>query len=223
MGLVTRRTLSVLCLLFACQVSSSRLSTGTGKKGAAKGSKDTGVLKLAGMAPDPFVLQAPLILAATCKEGVVVIAAHTSTDDDPLLYHSFEAKDNDGDVLEKSAVFCDLPNACKGPFRINSIDSTGAIMVCTGWRADCDALVSQAKAAARTECILFGDESLGYYSLLARKLAMFLAKCAVSESVSGTSLCWSYCASSDFEKARLISHLVIQSPFVLCETLRSEL
>ena len=133
---------------------------------------------------DPFVHEAPLILAASCQDGVVVLAAHTRDDQEPLLY---KALDQQGDAKDDGS-FTDLPRNYQGPFRINTVDQYGTVLVSTGWRADCDAFLRNAKALAQKESMQFGPPpstalSSGYGDLLARRLSLYLAQCAVSERV----------------------------------------
>lgn len=132
--------------------------------------------------PDRFVQAAPLIVAAVCRDGVAVIAAHTSDEDEPLLYYQPESSISKPNDIQP---FLDLPENFAGPFRIQSIDAYGTTMLTCGWRADCDALVRRAVAMAAAETRRYGEmgSSASYAKFLASEISLYLAQCAVSEWV----------------------------------------
>jgi hypothetical protein len=77
---VNVRFLIVLSVCWSCLIL---LADGSSPSAAASAAGLEGV-----NVASPFVSAAPLIVAAVCRDGVAVVAAHTSTDDEPLLYHS---------------------------------------------------------------------------------------------------------------------------------------
>ena len=152
---------------------------------AASSQEATGAAsKLHGASPDRFIPASPLIMAAVCREGVVVIAAHTSDEDEPLLYYSAGQEDNE------SQDFADLPSDFAGPFRIHSVDTYGTTMLACGWRADCDTLVARARTLAAAELQRHGplDLSMSYMRYLTSEVSLYMSECAVSEGVCINSL-----------------------------------
>jgi hypothetical protein len=148
-----------------------------------------------GIRPDPFVEAAPLVLAACCRDGAVILAAHTVGVDEPLVYWKPEtvtasitattsATTTTEDQPQQQVT--NLPNpGYKGPLRINSIDRFGTALVCSGWRADCQVLVEKCRSLATAEVMKFGEPSrMEYGNMLASDLSLHLAQCAVSERVS---------------------------------------
>jgi hypothetical protein len=180
------RVLATLGYLFL-MVSSSSLSFVSVRGGVSNDVEGQGTLPLHGLKPDTFVLAAPLIVAAVCQDGVVVLAAHTTADDEPLLYHSYPDGDsNSSNETTASSPFQDLPSTFGGPFRIQPIDAFGTTLVCTGWRADCERLITRCRALATTEMSQFGAPSQRsiYGRYLATELSFYMAQCALSERVS---------------------------------------
>ena len=132
--------------------------------------------------PDRFVQAAPLIVAAVCRDGVAVIAAHTSDEDEPLLYYQPDSSTSKPNDIKP---FLDLPENFAGPFRIQPIDAYGTTMLTCGWRADCDALVRRAVAMAAAEKRRYGEMgmSASYAKFLSSEISLYLAQCAVSDWV----------------------------------------
>lgn len=135
-----------------------------------------------------FVSAAPLIVAAACRNGVAVVATHTSTDDEPLLYHSTS---DEQDIVEdkkdtQSLRVKDLPLGYGGPFRIHPIDSFGTALVSAGWRADCEVLAARCRSIAASQVISMGPPAPGrlYGHFCSTELSFYMAQCAVSERVS---------------------------------------
>lgn len=153
---------------------------------AATMSSDTAVLR-----PDPFVEAAPLIVAVACRNGAVIIAAHTLGTDEPLIYDSWLPEDSedkgcDERVESTSCAFRNLPADYKGPFRIHSVDRYGSALVSSGWRADCEVLVEKCRSLCQIELNRFGPPSQldgNYANMIATDLSCYLAQCAVSERV----------------------------------------
>ncbi len=131
----------------------------------------------AGMKLDSFVTAAPLVLGAVCRDGVALIAAHTSSAEEPLLYTIHQQSSDDW--------FLDLPENYAGPFRIRRVDRCGTAFVACGWRADGDYLWDKVKAVAAAEILQYGPPSMTYYrKYLASQLSLCMAQCALSDQVN---------------------------------------
>jgi hypothetical protein len=196
---VRRYHFLTLCVCWSCLillVDGSSPSSGFSEKGGG----------LEGVAvASQFVSAAPLIVAAVCRDGVAVVAAHTSTEDEPLLYHSTlqdhttnintidESENKDSDLIDEHSVQArgnvnvkDLPLDYGGPFRIHPIDSFGTTLVGAGWRADCEILASRCRSIAASQLASMGPPAQGslYGRLVSTDLSMYMSQCAVSERVS---------------------------------------
>ncbi|GAX19272.1 hypothetical protein FisN_4Lh153 [Fistulifera solaris] len=130
----------------------------------------------AGTELDPFVTAAPMVLGAVCKDGVALIAAHTSSAEEPLLYSVHPQSSDDW--------FLDLPENYAGPFRIRLVDRYGTVFVACGWRADGDYLWEKVKEVAAAEFLQHGPPSMTYYrKYLASQLSLCMARCALSDQM----------------------------------------
>ena len=171
------------------QLLSSAASSSTSPQTSSRSSiEENESFKVEGIQPDKFVQAAPLVIAAVCSDGVAVIAAHTLDENEPLLYFSSADQGSHprSELSTPSTPLLDLPESFGGPFRIQTIDAYGTTLLATGWRADCDFLVEQAREMAAAEQLRHGtpsDSSSFYVSLLARELSLFMAQLAVSEGV----------------------------------------
>jgi hypothetical protein len=136
---------------------------------------------------DRFVRAAPLIVGVKCSDGVLLLAAHTFDDNEPLLYYYPSGSEDDasdgGNFDDRrssssststttsplSAVkppahgsFRDLPLHYAGPFRIQVIDPSSCLTIAsTGWRADCDDLVRTARFFSAHEVSRYGPPTSG--------------------------------------------------------------
>jgi hypothetical protein len=157
-----------------------------------------------GLKPDKFVQASPLIVAAVCRDGVAVITAHTSDQDEPLLYYSHEVEcgqdgeedeDNKPSQSSKSTTtsqsselpYLDLPRDYAGPLRIHAIDAYGTTMLACGWRSDCDALVARARALAAAQVRRYGPPAAGsisYAKYMTSEVSLHMVQCALSDRVS---------------------------------------
>ena len=178
-------------LLLACRLCSS--SSPSVRPTDAKS------FPLVGVTPDPFVSAAPLIVAAVCSDGVVLVAVHTAFANEPLLL--YDEKDDTvisttfGDDNEKSnqttttttssTTLRDLPKGYRGPFRIHSVDGFGTGLVCCGWRADSNMLTQFCRSVASEEFDTFGAPrpNIDHGNYLASEVSLWMANCAVSERV----------------------------------------
>jgi hypothetical protein len=199
-------TISIFLLITrVCDGSSARTHQTASSNSASTGADD-GHSQQGRLTPDRFVSAAPLIIAAVCSDGVAILATHTAFSDEPLILDDDEAHENStttattnnlGDVKMMSNETVsnttitrmprDLPRSYRGPFRINLIDGYGTSLVCAGWRADGEMLAQACRSLASSELAVFGEPSFrtceyGHY--IASEASLWMAQCAVSESVS---------------------------------------
>jgi hypothetical protein len=172
------------------------------------GSQSKDLLPLFGTKPDKFVASAPIIVAAVCKDGIVIVATHISSLTEPLLMdESSDDKDDkqetgdeatgtdeDDSLLSDTATSLnklpkDIPLSFKGPFRIQSIDGFGSTLVCAGWRTDGEQLGEKFRSLAMMESSQFGEpfHAHEYGHLLVQEAAAWMAKCAVFENTRALS------------------------------------
>lgn len=146
---------------------------------------------------DRFVLASPLVVAAEYKDGIVVIATHTSHSYEPLLLGVAESNTIDShDEIKTSPQV--LPNNYKGPTRIDLIltrptnvnDCSNTILLCAaGWKIDCMELVDKCRSIVTAQQSRYGihkqivssSNELG--KMISSMLCHWLANCYVSESV----------------------------------------
>jgi hypothetical protein len=193
------KTVCVLIALLSCInfVQSSSANSA--------GSQSKDLLPLFGTKPDKFVASAPIIVAAVCKDGIVIVATHISSLTEPLLMdESSDDKDDkqgtndeatgtddeDDSLLSDTATSLnklpkDIPLSFKGPFRIQSIDGFGSTLVCAGWRTDGEQLGEKFRSLAMMESSQFGEpfHAHEYGHHLVQEAAAWMAKCAVFENV----------------------------------------
>jgi hypothetical protein len=150
---------------------------------------------------DRFVLASPLVVAAEYKDGIVVIATHTSHLYEPLLLGVTDSNaiDSHEEVKKSPQV---LPNNYKGPTRIELIltrptnvnDCSNTLLVCAaGWKIDCMELVDRCRSIVTAQQSRYGihkqivssTNELG--KMISSMLSHWLANCYVSESVRNTS------------------------------------
>jgi hypothetical protein len=166
-------------------------------------------LPLHGLQPDKFVSLAPLIVAAVCSDGIVMIATHTSYLQEPLLMRLPDNSQDNSSFLEMSinttdtainstqqqntseaasnvTLPRDVPLDFRGPFRIQSIDSVGSTLLCAGWKTDGDWLTQTCRDLAESEIANFGPPTTGsgYGRYIANEASFWMAQCAVSDQVN---------------------------------------
>jgi len=133
-----------------------------------------------------FVLASPLIVAAVCEDGIVLVATHTSHLQEPLLMESPKESD-------KREELQDLPNRYKGPTRIESIQigrKQDAVLLGTaGWKIDCMELVEKCRSIVQAQQARYGIDNQHLSNsdevgcLIASMASQWLAHCYVSETV----------------------------------------
>lgn len=110
--------------------------------------------KFVGSQPDMLVSASPLIVAATCKDGVALIATYADTDcDDENWQENY-----------------------KGTTRIQQLDNHGSTLVAAGWRTDCDWLASLCRTVAAEEHALFGPSEADH--MLPQEVSLSMAEIA---------------------------------------------
>jgi len=135
------------------------------------------------------VAASPLAVAAVCRDGVALLALHTSPALEPLLLPPddgaeqeaenemadvklLEIDDDEYEASSKSEettctatnaspLLRDLPRTHRGPFRISQIDARGTALLTAGWRADCSALAARCRSIAAAEVAEYGGGSIG--------------------------------------------------------------
>lgn len=156
-------------------------------------------LGLHGTKPDKFVQASPIIVAAVCSDGVVMVASHTVSVEEKLLRQVFPeqkgneenkemeaTKNEDGDNNNNVATrWKDLQEDYGGPFRINKIDRFGTHLMCAGWRADGEMLTEKCRSISSREIAKFGSPKWGlpYGRYLAMEASLWMAQRAVSDGV----------------------------------------
>ena len=156
--------------IFALIVASLLFTLANSSRGSTEGEK----LELHGTKPDKFVAAAPLLVAASCKDGVAMVAVHGPTPEDELLMGDWSAQGEDTAILK------DLPSTYRGPLRIHSLDAFGSALGCAGWRTDGDTLAVKCRSLAAEERQKFGEPNTGqdYGRFLAQEASFFMAQCA---------------------------------------------
>jgi hypothetical protein len=84
-------------------------------------------------------------------------------------------------MTTKMILFQDLPGDFCGPFRIQSLMGTTTALVSTGWRADCDHLMSvcQMQAARKAAWLGKGTDDPYHGHILATELSLYMAQRAL--------------------------------------------
>uniref|UniRef100_A0A7S4HLX4 Proteasome alpha-type subunits domain-containing protein n=1 Tax=Odontella aurita TaxID=265563 RepID=A0A7S4HLX4_9STRA len=152
---------------------------------------------------DKFTLASPLAVAAVCQDGVVIIAAHTASSHEPLLLQDDVSNGNDGskanifsDPLEKVEAHIrpsgpiDLPLGQRGPFRIESIDNVGTVLVTAGWRTDCAALVEKCRQVISDDAAVYsstGTTGSEHGRFISSSASLWMSQCDFSENMRGLS------------------------------------
>jgi 20S proteasome alpha/beta subunit len=147
---------------------------------------DTSVsLDLCGIKPDPYVEAAPLVVAASCRDGVVLLAIHTPDNNDVWVDETGDCDSNNCNSSSNSsnadnASIQDLAQSHRGPLRIHALDGFGSALVCAGWRTDGDALAAKCRLVAADELDRFGEPTNG--RVLAYEASFYMAQCAALDT-----------------------------------------
>lgn len=216
-GHAVRTATAAVAVLLLVAVSGAAVASASSSSGGVgaprrKAADSTEFDYLQGTEPDPFVHAAPLVVAAACADGVVVVAAHTPDAEEPLLYYRPKPGGGEGEDEEEEDPFLyfdDLPSDYGGPFRIHVLDhrrrddaaSRTLVLVCTGWRADCETLASLGRALSIAETSRYGggspstggaaattvasdSEIRQHGAFISKRLSSIMASTAISEGVS---------------------------------------
>jgi hypothetical protein len=189
------RNTSVFTLVLSIFLASHSVSCSSDFR--ASSSSALGDTKRSHCEMDRFVLASPLVVAAKYKDGIVVIATHTSHLYEPLVLEELDTNTiNSQDVVQASPQV--LPNNYKGPTRIelintrstNNNDCGSTMLLCAaGWKIDCMELVEKCRAIVAAQQSRYGihkqivssTHELG--SMISSMLSHWLANCYVSETV----------------------------------------
>eukprot|EP00546_Thalassionema_frauenfeldii_P017123 CAMPEP_0178894966 /NCGR_PEP_ID=MMETSP0786-20121207/312_1 /TAXON_ID=186022 /ORGANISM="Thalassionema frauenfeldii, Strain CCMP 1798" /LENGTH=262 /DNA_ID=CAMNT_0020565119 /DNA_START=174 /DNA_END=959 /DNA_ORIENTATION=+ len=115
--------------------------------------------QLVGSKPNPWVEAAPLIVAASTKDGVAMVAIH----------HVDKKVNHTEDWLKNY----------RGEPRIRKVDSIGTAILSAGWRPDAEWIAAQCRKIAAEELESFGCPAS--CSILAQDLSLWIAECAISD------------------------------------------
>jgi 20S proteasome alpha/beta subunit len=136
---------------------------------------------LCGIKPDPFVEAAPLIVAASCRDGIVLLAIHTPDSNDIWVDEADSCDSNSTDIMNtNNATIPDLAQSYRGPLRIHALDGFGSALVCAGWRTDGDALAAKCRLVAADELDRFGEPTNG--RVLAYEASFYMSQCATLDT-----------------------------------------
>jgi len=114
--------------------------------------------QLVGSKPNPWVEASSLIVAASTKNGVALVAIHNV--------------DSTVNGTE------DWLNNYKEQLRIQTVDSIGTAIMSAGWRPDAQWLADQCRKLAAQELDTFGSPPAS--STLAQDLSLWMAECTIS-------------------------------------------
>ena len=118
---------------------------------------------------NPLVVLSPVVAAAVCRDGIVLLAIHG-----PGVI--------DEDDTSTAATLKDLPVDCAGPFRIQSLDLQGNTLLTAGWRADAGYFTKKAQEIVSDEREMVGSTSPA--RVLASQFSLLLATSAMDGNVS---------------------------------------
>jgi hypothetical protein len=153
---------------------------------------------------NPLVVAAPVVAAAVCRDGIVLLAGHAAAAASSLLSPTDrssseashrtppEGPDKQEPTVETS-LLQDLDADFAGPFRIQSLDRQGTTLLTVGWRPDADLLTRAARRMVADEREVLGTLSVLPPQVLAAQVAGVLAELALVGQVSFESSCCCCC------------------------------
>ena len=137
---------------------------------------------------NPLVVSSPVVAAAVCRDGIVLLACHHKILASPQQQQqqpsevNDDSRDDDVDDSSSQNLFRDLPVEFGGPFRIQSLDLQGTALMTAGWRPHAHYFIAKAQELYKDENETVGsDVSI---ALLASQLSLLLATTAVGSDVS---------------------------------------
>lgn len=173
-------------ILSAAQSQSSRNKQNLGAAGCT-------------LTKDVFVRASPLSLAAVCSDGIILVAFHTAAAMEPLLIDAEEQTNcinesdstntvtenlSEDDLSKHLSCFRGLPTTGSAPHRIQQLDDNGTCLLCSGWRADGEALANKCRSLLRRDFTKYGETNA---LALAADTSTWLANCAFSDSLRALS------------------------------------
>lgn len=158
---------------------------------------------------NPLVTASPVVAAAVCRDGIVLLALHPSRGTAPISRREAEMtsdKDEDIDDEEKEhdeelqdstspksnnnlrGVLHDLPVDCAGPFRLQALGHGGeggstTTLLTAGWRADAQYFTSLVQDTIRRQGTM-RETILDEGRVLAARCSLILASIALDGEVS---------------------------------------
>lgn len=128
---------------------------------------------------NPLVQAAPIVAAAVCRDGVVVLALH------PFVAWGQKEEDesdtNQTNSTSPKRRLHDVPPEMGGPFRLALLNNKGSMVLLTaGWRADAMAWTERLRDIAKDELRLTGTLS---DCVLASQASLLLATSESSQKV----------------------------------------
>jgi len=116
---------------------------------------------------NPLVILSPVVTAAVCRDGIVLLAIHGP-----------DVRDEDDDQHDDAtATLKNLPVDCSGPFRIQSLDLQGNALLTAGWRADASYFTMKAQEIVKNERETVGSAIPA--RVLASQFSLLLATSAI--------------------------------------------
>jgi hypothetical protein len=140
---------------------------------------------------NPLVVAAPVVAAAVCRDGIVLLAGHAAAAGSLLspTDRSSEAITPPEQPTVETSLLQDLDVDFAGPFRIQSMDRQGTTLLTVGWRPDADLLTRAARRMVADEREVLGTLSVLPPQVLAAQVAGVLAELALVGQVSFESSC----------------------------------
>lgn len=104
--------------------------------------------------PNKYVQSSPPCLAAVCRNGIALLALHSTNIQEER--HIMKRDYDDSEVEEDILMFPDLPLASRCPLRIERLDGRGSALLTCGWRADGMILADIGRDLCREEVMRYG-------------------------------------------------------------------
>ncbi len=104
--------------------------------------------------PNKYVQSSPPCLAAVCKNGIALLALHSTNIQEER--HIMKRDNDDSKIEEDKFMFPDLPSGSRCPLRIERLDGRGSVLLTCGWRADGMILADIGRDLCRDEVMRYG-------------------------------------------------------------------
>lgn len=136
---------------------------------------------------NPLIISSPVVAAAVCKDGIVLVATHHIKGLDNHI-ETTNNNNNHNEDQERGTHFAvnlrDLPDDFSGPFRIQSLDRQGTTLLTAGWRADAEYFANRAREIVKNERETLGPFVVDDPRVLASQFSLFMATAALDADVS---------------------------------------